>query len=255
MPPATRARISSSTAPTLVLPPPFRLVTLREVGDAHAHAMTHAAEEGAGTLVYVGRFDLAEFAVVLEPDEPLSQARRTLYAGMTALADAISVIAPPETPVTIDWPDAIRVNFGLVGGGRLGWPADAKENEPPQWLVFSAMIRLVSLGEDEAGLRPLTSALEDEGFDGEASDRLVEAFARHFMTVLDTWQEQGFSGAIKTYLPYLAKESETGLRRDIDENGDLLVRRVGKVDVQRQKLLPMLAQPSWFDPGTKGPRS
>ncbi len=255
MPPVTRTRISSSTASAIALPPPFRLVTLREAGDAFAHAMAHAAEEGAGTLVYVGRFDLAEFAVVLEPDEPLSLARRSLYAGMVALADALSVIAPPETPITVDWPDSIRVNLGLVGGGRLGWPVDADENEPPQWLVFGAMIRLVSLGEGEAGLRPLTAALEDEGFDGQASDRLVEAFARHLMMIFDTWQEQGFSGAAKTYLPYLAGDSEKGLRRDIDENGDLLVRRVGKADVQRRKLLPMLAQPSWFDPDERGPRS
>ncbi|ARQ03238.1 biotin-(acetyl-CoA carboxylase) ligase [Pseudorhodoplanes sinuspersici] len=255
MPPATRTRISSSTAPTLALPPPFRLVTLREVGDAFAHAMAHAAEEGAGTLIYVGRFDLAEFAVVLEPDEPLRMARRTLYAGMAALADALSVIAPPETPITIDWPDAIRVNLGLVGGGRLGWPADADENEPPQWMVFSAMIRLVSLSEGEAGLRPLTSALEDEGFDGEASDRMVEAFTRHFMMILDTWQEQGFDGVAKTYLPYLATVSEKGVRRDIDQDGDLLVRQMGKADVQRQKLLPALTQPTWFDPQTRGPRS
>jgi hypothetical protein len=238
-----------------VLPPPFRLVTLREVGDAFTHAMAHAAEEGAGTLVYVGRFDLAEFAVVLEPDEPLRMARRTLYAGMTALADALSVLAPPETPITIDWPDAIRVNLGLVGGGRLGWPADADENEPPPWMVFGAMIRLVSLSDDEAGLRPLTSALEDEGFDGEASDRMVEAFARHFMMILDTWQERGFSGVAKTYLPYLGSDSEKGVRRDIDENGDLLVRRAGKADVQRRKLLPALTQPTWFDSQTRGPRS
>ena len=195
-----------------------------------------------------------EFAVVLEPDEPLWQARRTLYAAMTALADALSVIAPPETPITIDWPDALRVNLGLVGGGRLGWPADATEHEPPQWMVFSAMIRLVSLAEGEAGLHPLTSALEDEGFDGQASDRLIEAFARHLMMVLDTWHERGFAGVTKAYLPYLAKDAEAGLRRDIDENGDLLLRRVAQADVQRQKLLPILTQPSWFDPETRGPR-
>ena len=41
------------------------------MGDAFAHATSIAAEQGAGTLVYVGRFDLAEFAVVLEPEEPL----------------------------------------------------------------------------------------------------------------------------------------------------------------------------------------
>ena len=79
-------------------------------------------KEGAGTLVYVGRFDLAEFAVVLEPDEPLRIARRAFYAGMAALADALIVLAPPEKPIAIDWPDAIRVDRGLVGGGRLAWP-------------------------------------------------------------------------------------------------------------------------------------
>ena len=94
--------------PALDLPPPYRLVTLREVGDAFAHACAIAADEGAGTLVYVGRFDLAEFAVVLEPDEPLRLARRAFYAGMTALADALAAHAPPEKPMTIDWPDASR---------------------------------------------------------------------------------------------------------------------------------------------------
>ena len=69
-------------SPEIRLPPPFSLVTLREVGDAFAHASAIAAEQGAGTLVYVGRFDLAEFAVVLEPDEPLRGARRAFYAGM-----------------------------------------------------------------------------------------------------------------------------------------------------------------------------
>ena len=67
---------------------------------------------------------------------------------------------------TIDWPDAIRVDGGLVGGGRLAWPQGASEDEPPDWLVFGAMIRTVSMGEGEPGLHPLAAALEEEGFDG-----------------------------------------------------------------------------------------
>ena len=66
-----QTRVNAPFKQALDLPPGFRLVTLREVGDAFAHARANAAELGAGTLVYVGRFDLAEFAVVLEPDEPL----------------------------------------------------------------------------------------------------------------------------------------------------------------------------------------
>src|SRR6202795_1689377 len=116
MPLETKSRLGTAFARRLDLPPPFRLVTLREVGDAFAHAVAVAADEGAGTLVHVGRFDLAELAVVLEPEEPLRTARRALYAGLTALADALAVHAPPERPIGFDWPDAIRVDGALVGG-------------------------------------------------------------------------------------------------------------------------------------------
>ena len=78
--------------PALVLPPPFTPVRLREMGDAFAHAKAIAAESGAGTLVHVGRFDVAEFALVLEPEEKLAQARRAFYAGMMALT-VMTVIA------------------------------------------------------------------------------------------------------------------------------------------------------------------
>lgn len=249
-----RTRISSPTAPDIVLPPPFRLVTLREVGDAFAHATAHAAKEGAGTLVHVGRFDLSEFALVLEPDEPLHIARRTLYAGMAALGDTLAAHAPPEVQIEFDWPDAVSVNLGLVGGGRLAWPKGADENEPPAWLVFGAMIRIVSMAEGDAGLRPLAAALDQEGFDELGTGKLVETFARHFMVMLDAWQEEGFSAVSRSYLPRLKPEAEKGVRRDIDENGDLLVRRAGKTEIERRKLVTALGKPSWLDPKTGGPR-
>ncbi len=242
--PATRA--------TLDLPPVYRLVTLREVGDAFAHAQAIAAEEGAGTLVYVGRFDLAEFAVVLEPDEPLRTARRAFYAGCVALADALAVFAPPEKPITFAWPDAVQVDGGLVGGARLAWPRGADENAPADWLVFGAMIRTVALGEEEAGLHPLSAALDQEGFGDAGSGRLVESFARHLMAALDAWNESGFGAIASSYLLRLAPE--TGVRRDIDENGDLLVRRMGSSAAERRALVPALATPSWLDPNTRGPR-
>src|SRR5471030_194450 len=122
MPLETRTRARTPVEPELNLPPVFTAVRLREVGDAFAHAVSIAATQGAGTLVYVGRFDLAEFAVVLEPDEPLRQARRAFYAGMVGLADALAAHAQAETAITVGWPDSISINGGLVGGGRLAWP-------------------------------------------------------------------------------------------------------------------------------------
>jgi hypothetical protein len=244
-------RLRRSSKPALDLPPPFRLVSLREVGDAFAHATTIAAAEGAGTLVHVGRFDLAEFAVVLEPEEPLRTARRALYAGLVALADALAVHAPPECPIAFDWPDAVRVNGGLVGGARLAWPPSTDESAPPPWLVFGAMIRTVAMGEDP-GLRPLSAALEEEGFDELGSGALVETFARHLMVAIDAWQATGFGEVAKSYLARLPPEP--GVRRDIDDNGDLLVRRMTAPTIERRSLVKALSQPSWLDPASGGPR-
>ena len=82
---------------------------------------------------------------------------------------------------------------------------------------------------------------------------MIESFARNFMLTLDAWNEHGFSAVAKSYLERLPRES--GLRRDIDDNGDLIVRRMGKTDVERQALLPRIATPSWYDASAKGPRA
>ncbi|MFZ0070392.1 MAG: biotin/lipoate--protein ligase family protein [Xanthobacteraceae bacterium] len=237
----------------LDLPPGFRLIALREAGDAFAHAKTIAAQEGAGTVVHVGRFDLAEFALVLEPDEPLRTARRALYAGSVALSDALAAFAPPERPVELVWPDTVRVDGGLVGGVRLGWPQGAAETAVPDWLVFGVMIRTVAIGEGEPGLRPLSAALDDEGFDDVGAGRLVESFTRHLMVIVDAWKEAGFGVVARSYLERLTREP--GVRRDIDENGDLLIRRAAKSEVERRALLPELARVAWFDPARGGPRA
>jgi hypothetical protein len=239
-------------APVLSLPPPFTLVTLRELGDAFQHAVSIAPEHGAGTMVYVGRFDLAEFAVVLEPDEPLRTARRAVYAGMTALTDALLAYAPPKKMVTIDWPDAIRIDGGLIGGGRLGWPKGAPEDEPPAWLVFSAMIRTVSMTGEEPGVFPLASALDQEGFDDIGAATIAESFARHLMVATDAWRTNGFAEVAKEYLQRLPWES--GVSRQLDDKGDLLTRRVGMAGVDRCNLRSALVVPSWLDPETGGPR-
>lgn len=264
MPLETKSRLHTAFAHRFDLPPPFRLVTLREVGDAFGHATAIAPEDGAGTLVHVGRFDLAEFAVVLEPEEPLRTARRAIYSGMCALGDALAAMAPPEKAITFDWPDAIRVDGGLVGGGRLAWPVAADEDEPPAWLVFGAMIRLVAMGEEEPGLRPLAAALEDEGFNDLDGRVLVESFARHLMVAFDTSQERGFGEVARNYLSRFGREMELGklgsgqrlnlMHHNIDQEGNLLIRRAGMQEFERRSLAGALMAPSWLDPISGAPR-
>ena len=85
-----RSRIHTPYTGRLELPPAYRELPLREAGDAFGHARKIAAREGAGTIVWVRRFDTVEFAVVLEPDEPLAAARRVFYLAQCALFDALA---------------------------------------------------------------------------------------------------------------------------------------------------------------------
>jgi Biotin/lipoate A/B protein ligase family len=243
----------------LDLPPGIELVTLREGGDAFAHAQEIAAQRGAGTLVFVQRFDLVEFALVLEPEEPLATARRALYAGLCAMADSLAVHCPPEKPVHFNWPDALLFDHGLIGGARVAWPEDAAEDQPPEWLVFAGMMRTAVIrGRDssvslEPGAWAVGTALEVEGFDEINAGALAESFIRHFMVHVDAWAEFGFRRVAREYLARLPEDK--ALKRGIDGNGDLLVHKVGLVSAaERLALLPALAKMDWFDRETREPK-
>jgi hypothetical protein len=190
------------------LPPVFRPVVLREVHEAFSQACRVAAAEGAGTLFQVGRFDLVDFAVVLEPEHPLRLARTCFYAGMNALADAVSSCAPPEAPVCFRWPDRILLDGALVGGARLGWPQSCAEDDRPEWLVFGATVRRVSIGAEEPGARPGLGSLEELGAVlGDHRD-FVARFARFFLLALHEWSDFGPAGSLRRYTPRLSGRSE-----------------------------------------------
>jgi hypothetical protein len=249
-------KLSGRNAPfsdSLDLPPLFRLVTLREAGNAFAHAQSIASKAGAGTLVRVGRFDLVEFAVILEPDEPLWSARRILYAGMLALRNALATHAPPQRPITFGWPDAIRVDGGLIGGAQLAWPTGSDEHEAPEWLVFGGMLRWSARDESDAGLRPDGTTLLREGFEDVDSNRLIENCARHLLLAIDGWQPTAFGTVARSYVRHL--DHENGAMPVIDDNGDLLVGQRNGQEPVRHSIVHALAVPSWLDPLTGGPRA
>src|SRR6516164_6659169 len=222
MPLVTRAAGASE----LKLPPPYEPLRLREYGDAFAHAIAVAPKRGAGTLVHVGRFDLAEFAVVLEPKDPLAKARRAFYAGMAALADTIAAAAPPETAI------------------HMAWPAKMEANKIPDWLVFGSMIRTANKTTVDPGLTPNLTALDEEGFAEITSNHVIESFARNLMLLLNDWQESGFAAVSKAYCERLSPEN--GKNWHIDDNGDLISLNANR-QMERKALLPRLAKPAWLD--------
>ena len=242
------------TEQTLDLPPGYTLVALRELGDAFAHARKIAAEAGAGTLVWVRRYDLVEFAVILEPDEPLKSARRAFFAGMNAVADAIAAHCPPEREISFDWPDAVRFDAGLLGGGRLGWPAECTEDDIPAWLVFGMILRAAAMAHVPEVQAASGVSLLSEGFEMVDTDAIIESFTRHLMTAFDRWKEHGFEAIARDYLERLPKR-KAGERRGIDVNGDLLVSvPAGSGAPERSSLVDALGRANWYDPQARGPK-
>jgi hypothetical protein len=239
---------------TLDLPPGYTLVALREFGDAFAHGCDIAAEQGAGTLVWVRRYDLVEFAVVLEPDEPLLSARRAFFAGMNAVADAIAAHCPPEREVSFDWPDAIRFDGGLLGGARLGWPKHCAEVDVPGWLVFGVILRAADMAHIDEVRAAAGVTLLGEGFQMIDTEAIIESFSRHLMTAFDRWNERGFDAIARDYLEWLAPRSP-GERRGFDLNGDLMIRpATGSAPPERSSLVDALAAATWYDPHERGPK-
>jgi biotin-(acetyl-CoA carboxylase) ligase len=236
----------------LDLPPGYTLVPLREYGDAFAHGCDIAAEAGAGTLVWVRRYDLVEFAVVLEPEEPLRSARRGFFAGMNAIADAIAAHCPPEREVHFGWPDSILFDGGLLGGARLGWPADCGEDDVPAWLVFGVILRtadMAQIGEADAARGV---ALLNEGFEMVETEAIIGSFARHLLTAFDTWGERGFDPVARDYLARLPGRAP-GMQRGIDANGDLMV-GAGSAEPTRSGLVEGLEKAAWYDPVYRAPK-
>jgi len=242
---ATAARL-----PLPDLPPGFELAVLREREGAFRQACNLAPQAGAGTLVWVRRFDLLEFALVLEPEEPLASARRAFFPAMSALADAVGAACPPDKPVEFDWPGTLLFDRARLGGGRLGWPPDCREDQVPDWLAFGTMLLASKNGCGDPGLTPESTSLEEEDCEF-THEALIETFARNLMRAFHIWQERGFQPLSTDYLSRLAARGEDG-RGKLAENGDLIVERAGSA--KRLALLPALAEAAWLDPATGRPR-
>lgn len=240
-------------------PPMITPYRLREREDAFSEASRAAgaagdSHRGAGSLFYVGRFELIEFALVLEPEEPLRLARKIFYAGMNALAEALAVLSPPEKAVSFRYPGSLYFDGALVGGGRLAVAPGAREDAAPDWLVFGAMVRAGGMRDLGTGMGPEITTLDDEGFAAWNPPEFAASFARNFLVELDSWNEKGMGVIAPRYLSRLEKaRGET--RRGIDENGDLLAHREDGAGATRASLVDGLARAEWFDPLLNEPRA
>jgi len=218
-------------------PPLLNGVAVKGADAFEAACAAAAAGEAQAGDVFWAR-DTARFAaaIVLEPEVDAATAMQMHYTSMVALGDAFGAIAPAEIGIFYRWPFTLMVNGAQVGHTSLCLPADVASSEQPGWLVVGAEIVLRSdrrMHDPGEGLE--RTALEFEGCGDVDRTQLVEAYCRHFLVWLHTWQEDGFRAVHDMWIGRVEQNGEKGVVAHeggafatdvlgLDEAGNLLVK-------------------------------
>lgn len=223
------------------LPPLLSLKPLAP-GDDPFDAAVAAARAGkgeAGDFYWSQRLDRIELAIVLEPETPLAESLTMLPLAMVAFGDALGAIGPPVLAVHFRWPDAVDVNGGFVGGFRVATAEAESDEDVPDWLVVSFGIAVqMDLMDDAPGRKVSETTLYDEGCGDITVDELTESFARHFLTWVNRWQEEGFEPVRLAWWARLKQTEEP--KKDIDSLGGFLCE-----GSETRPLTEALKGPSW----------
>ncbi|WP_321504877.1 biotin/lipoate--protein ligase family protein [Breoghania sp.] len=189
-----------------------------------------AGHYGAGDLVWQATAEGVAMALVLEPEVTPELCRQMLLVGMVAAADAIGALIPPEVGITWDWPSTLRANDGIVGHVSLEMSETFDGAGAPDWLVLGLRVALhANVGEGvEPGLTPDRTTLYDEGCGEIAAEDLISAWARHLLTWIDTWQQDGFA-PVREAWTFRARGREDG-EAEIERDGTLYRGRVRGLD-------------------------
>lgn len=212
------------------------------VDGARSHAL------GAGDLIWTDDAGKAGFAIVLEPEVPLAKAAQILPVTMAAVGDCIGVLTPPQVGLMYHWPGQVQVNGASAGSVTLA-SATNNAQEIPDWLVTAVEVTLqFNPDAEEPGHNRERTALIEEGCEGLTAVEFIASCARHFLTWLNVWQDDGYRPVHQNWLERMAGRDAaisiplTGKRpvivKGLDEDGGLLY-AVGGNDQTRS--VPLLS--------------
>lgn len=228
------------------LPPAYRLVALDSVVSSNEEAKKLAAAGAEdGTLIWAreqtggkGRQGRAwtsprgnlYLSLILRPDCPAKQAAQLGFAAALALGDAIGSVAPPLIEVTYKWPNDVLANGRKVAGILL--EAQSDNEGGVEWLVLGLGANVKSFPRDSD---LAATSLHFEGCAASVTETdLLQAFARHFLSWVNLWLEEGFEPLRKAWMRHaegkgeivrarLPRETLEGRFLDLDSEGHLLL--------------------------------
>jgi BirA family biotin operon repressor/biotin-[acetyl-CoA-carboxylase] ligase len=168
---------------------------------------------------------------VLRPDCAAAEAAQLGFVAAVALCDALGSVLPPLVEVTLKWPNDVLVNERKAAGILLESVMDADGGLDA--LLLGMGVNIAHYPEESAF--PATS-LKFEGARRDLDEvELLEAFARHFLTWVNHWVDDGFAPIRHAWLnrsknkgreieARLPDRTLQGVFEDLDETGALQLR-------------------------------
>ena len=176
-----------------VVPPLLRPVRAREPLK-QALDQIEKNTSRAGDLFWADDALQANLAIVLEPEVPASRAREMAPLAMVALGDCLGVLTPPQVGVQFRYPLVVAVNAGTAGKVTVAMSTAKDQNAVPCNLVLHIEISLAHPPDaPDPGLHPELTTLAEEGCAGLSHITFIETYARHFLSWMAIWEDEGFA--------------------------------------------------------------
>lgn len=143
----------------------------------------------AGLIVHNITANHLMAALVMAPEVPLADAMAMLPTCGIGFQNALGALAPPEVAVHLEWSGGLRLNGAACGRLRAAAGGTDPDLEP-DWLVIGLEVPLMQISE-RPGDQPDQTALYDEGCAEVDPVQLLEAWARHTLVWINTWEDSG----------------------------------------------------------------
>ncbi len=197
----------------LILPPLLNAINAQNPFDT---AVSHVRQRiaGAGDLFWFHKQNNVDIAIVLEPEVSGIRALEMVPLAMVALSDCLAVLLPPQVAVQFRDSKSIVVNGGIVGELTAAIAVTRSQNDIPDWMVLSLTTGLSRAeSDDEPGFNPQITTLDEEGWEMVSQRKFTETFARHFLSWLAAWNDDGFSTIARAWKFKAEEQLEPDMRK------------------------------------------
>jgi BirA family biotin operon repressor/biotin-[acetyl-CoA-carboxylase] ligase len=181
-------------------------------------------------------------SLILRPDYPNSSCGQLAYVATVSAGSALASCLTPMTGLRYRWPGELFIND--LKAGRISLSVPEPGTDPYDWLVLALML---NIEQHPANPEPEEfNSVHASGATEVTAEQVLEGFARHFLSWINRWAEEGFEpigrlwqqradGLGEPITVELEGETVSGTFAKIDEQGRLLVKTTGdgerRVDV------------------------